>query len=148
MKGQTGRRVVWTAVLAGAFALPVGVRALGQAVAAVPPREAVPANAAVQESQQARVHVENDGWLDIGVYAVVTGVPMYLGHVGGLSEETFDLPENLRTSDLRLLADPIGGFGHYLTEPLRLSPGDLVDLKVEDDLRFSTFTIRSPGAGD
>lgn len=98
-------------------------------------------------AMKTRVQVLNDGWLDVGVYAVVSGDPMYLGHVTGLSEATFDFPEGWETGgDVRLLADPIGGFGHYLTEPIHASMGDVIQLRLADDLRFSTFSLRGPAA--
>ena len=120
--------------------LPAGLAGQsGRSAGATPPRD----THAVAPPSRIQVHVKNDGWLDISVYAVVSGSPSYLGRVTGLSEGTFYVPDDWQaTGDVRLLADPLGGFGHYLTEPLRLSPGDMVDLRVADDLRFSTYSLR------
>ncbi len=127
--------LIRTALLGTVLALPGGVLAQqGPTTVSRPPdgRENIP------------VQVTNNGWLDVGVYAVVAGVPQYLGEVPGLSSGQLKLAADwVSTGDVRLLADPIGGFGHYLTEPLRPLRGDLIQLRLEDDLRFSTVDIRS-----
>lgn len=138
------RSALSLAALSGFLALPAGLVAQSVEPAAAP-REAT---RSAPGREEIRVHVKNDGWLNISVYAVVSGVPMYLGTVTGLRDDTFDFPEGWQaTSDVRLLADPIGGVGHYLTEPLRLNTGDFVELRVTDDLRFSTVGILGPSAG-
>lgn len=100
---------------------------------------ATPQAAAAQQRDPIPVVVENHAYLDMHIYVVHRGVVRSLGMVTGFSDATLDLPSDLSESGLevQLLADPIGGFGSYLSPDLLFSPDDEIHLTIENNLNLS-----------
>jgi hypothetical protein len=89
------------------------------------------------------VRVRNYNWADITVYAVRNGTRVRLGTVTSMREEVFTIPRAIASgaSDLRLLADPIGSSRTYWTDALVVSPGQTVDLTLENNIDLSSYAI-------
>lgn len=88
--------------------------------------------------------VENNNFLEVHVYGMRDGYFRSLGTVTGLSKAKLTIPETLTTpgADFRILADPIGGTLSYLTDPIVMGTGQEVELRIQNDLALSYFTIR------
>ncbi len=95
------------------------------------------------ESQQTTVRVVNDNWNDITVYAVRDGYRRRLGTVTSFTNRVFALPRAflVPSSDLRLIADPIGPRGTYVSEALVVNPGDVVEWRLRNNIRLSNIFI-------
>jgi hypothetical protein len=88
------------------------------------------------------VHVQNNNFLDVTVYAVASGMPTRLGTVTGNSVHDFVIPPSLATRDFRIVADPIGGSGTASTGSIQVGPGQTVDFTIGSILTNSTVFIR------
>ena len=109
---------------------------------------AVPAAAqtAAEESSETprtTVRVINDNWNDITVYAVRNGYRRLLGHVTSFTSRELTLPRTLLipNNELRLIADPIGRRGVYVSEPLVVNAGDVVEWRLRNNIRLSNIFI-------
>lgn len=88
------------------------------------------------------VSVQNNNWRDVTIYAVQNGRRVRLGTVSSHERAVLTLPAAFGgAGSLRLLLDPIGG-NAYLTEPIALRPGDMLDLVIENNLRLSSWSVR------
>jgi hypothetical protein len=97
--------------------------------------EVVPSNAVV-------IHVKNDNFLDMDVYAVSSGLATRLGSVTGSSARDFVVDASMAYSDFRVVATPIGGNGRASTGTINVSAGQTVDFTVGSILKNSTVYIR------
>lgn len=90
------------------------------------------------------VQVQNDNTSDVDVYVMSGGQVTRLGTVTALSGDTLQIPATAvaRGTDLRLLADPIGATGAYLSDPILFSSGDVLVFRVASQLALSTVTTR------
>ncbi|HKP28138.1 MAG TPA: hypothetical protein VJU15_02005 [Gemmatimonadales bacterium] len=80
----------------------------------------------------AYVEVQNQGFLDMTVYALRSGQRIRLGQVSGNSTATFELPRTVVNPGLpiRFQADPIGGNRTPFSQEISVSPGDTVVLRI------------------
>lgn len=78
------------------------------------------------------VRVQNQNFLDMNVYVIQGGARSRLGTATGNSTTRFTIPATLvhTLSQLRFLADPIGGRGSPVSEEITVSPGDEVTLTI------------------
>ncbi len=113
---------------------------------------AVPALAAQtaseEKSERTTVRVVNDNWNDITVYAFRNGYRRRLGTVTSFTNRVFALPRAflIPSSDLRLIADPIGPRGAYVSEALVVNAGDVVEWRLRNNLGLSdVFVYRFRG---
>lgn len=88
------------------------------------------------------LHVQNNNFLDVDVYAVSQGVPTRLGTVTGNSTRNFIIDGSLVTQDFRVIATPIGARGQASTGAIIVSPGQTIEFTVGSTLRNSTVSIR------
>ncbi|MEZ4417079.1 MAG: hypothetical protein R3E10_15105 [Gemmatimonadota bacterium] len=102
-----------------------------------------PPDSVMLRRKTAQVQVDNHNWLDMHIYLVRDGILWPLGVVTGLNHDTFELPSlaTLAGADLRLLADPIGGSGAYVSQSLVINPGDRVQMAIENNLDLSTTSV-------
>lgn len=107
-----------------------------------------PTPAAAQEGPSEQEHarevvVHNRAFLDMHVYVVQSGQVTSLGMVTGLTDATFALPRSFGdfSQEIRLLADPIGGFGSYLSEPVIAHETDQIELTIENNLDLSNTIV-------
>lgn len=88
------------------------------------------------------ITVRNDNWLDVAVYLVRGTSRLRIGTVSSTTSRTFRIPlEGIGTTPLQVLADPIGENRQYVTDPVVLSPGQRLEVKVGSPLSFSSFAI-------
>ncbi len=92
---------------------------------------------------QPTVRVENNHWSDMTVYAVQRGVRVRLGTVTSMSSSVFRLPRHAFSagSDVRLVADPIGGNGGFVSHGLQLSGGQQVRMTLQNHLAISHVSV-------
>jgi hypothetical protein len=90
------------------------------------------------------LQVANNNWSDMNVYLVRGALKQRLGTVSSLTTAKFKLPEHVFASPepLRLLADPIGGAQAYLSQPLLVNPGQIVEWRLENNVALSNAFIR------
>jgi hypothetical protein len=98
------------------------------------------------EEREARapisVVVTNHNWNRIDVYAAVAGETVRLGQVETGHTETFVLPSLVQTApELSLIADLIGADGGYETGSIMIWPGTVIELRIENRLPLSSYTI-------
>jgi hypothetical protein len=90
--------------------------------------------------------VTNSNWLDVHIYLLRAGNYTPLGVVRSFATETLMLPSQATApgSEVRLAADPIGGTGIYLSQPLMISDNATVVMNVENALSQSSTIVRRP----
>lgn len=88
--------------------------------------------------------VQNDNFYDVHVYAMRDGVYESMGMVLSFTTARFEIPERFTTAgaDFRLLADPIGGSGVYVSDPILIAPGQGLKLTVQNALDLSTVIVQ------
>lgn len=118
--------------------LGLGACASGHEAPAVGPQDVQPA-----PSSEARVHVRNNNWADVDVYVVRSGLPTRLGTVTSMQDGVFEIPSTVLAGapQLQLLVEPIGGSNPFLTQPMTIGEGQLVDLRVENNLALSSYSV-------
>lgn len=89
----------------------------------------------------ARVMVANNGFADVTVYVLQSGVRWRLGTVTGMSEQRFNLRLSNPAGDIRLLADPIGGARGWLSPAVHVRAGEAVDLRLHATLSLSSVSV-------
>lgn len=95
------------------------------------------------ESRQTLLHVENRHWADVTVYVVRGGARARMGTVTSMSAETFVVPAEMVSSGtlIRLLADPIGSTTEFLSEQVRVGPGEQVEWRLANKLDHSSLSV-------
>jgi hypothetical protein len=92
-----------------------------------------------------RARVTNNHWLDVGVYAVRSGSRERIGIVRSFDTQLFELaPHLIETRGIRLYVDPMGSQQSYQTDFISVSPGQLIDLVVQDRLAQSHYSVFDP----
>ena len=91
----------------------------------------------------ARLQVQSNHWLDLHLYLVRDGMVRSLGVVNGPGRSELALPADatMPGSLVQILVEPIGGGGSWLSNPLIISPGDRVDLTVQNNLGLSSESV-------
>ncbi|MBI4419999.1 MAG: hypothetical protein HY560_04170 [Gemmatimonadetes bacterium] len=92
----------------------------------------------------ATVYVQNDNWLDVVVYVVRGGARFRLGQVTSVQSAVFEVPSAAlgATSDLYLLADPIGSNYPYATDQIMIAPGHtIIELRVDNIISHSSYSV-------
>ena len=86
--------------------------------------------------------ITNNGWLDVNVYASHGGSRQRLGMVTGQNTHVFRLPRNmLDARGVRLVIDPIGSPHGYQTELISMSPGQQIELVVQQRISMSHYSV-------
>jgi len=92
------------------------------------------------------VRVENGNWLDVRVYAVnESGAYDRLGTVTSFTTRTFELPRWITapTSQIQLVAVPIGSARSYAAQPVLASVGDVIEWRLANNLALSSIWVRA-----
>ena len=88
------------------------------------------------------VRVQNENFADMNVYVVSEGLATRLGTVTGLTSSTFTLdPSFAPSSELRIVATPIGGNGRASSGALVVQPGQTIDFRIASILRQSSASV-------
>jgi hypothetical protein len=88
------------------------------------------------------LHVKNENFLDMDVYAVSNGLATRLGTVTGNSSRNFMVDGSAANQDFRIVATPIGGNGRASSGAITAVPGQTIDFTIGSVLRNSTVFIR------
>ena len=120
---------------------------LGLALALAQPAVAdveVPEAADTVQTEQVTVRVENRNWLDMRVYAIVNNFAHRLGTVGSFATEEFELRKGWvgPSSEVQLVALPIGSRSAHYSEAVLAFPGDLLEYRIENSLGLSFLARR------
>ncbi|MGI9091461.1 MAG: hypothetical protein ACR2GG_10205 [Gemmatimonadaceae bacterium] len=89
--------------------------------------------ASAQANATTTLRVVNQRFLDMNVFVLPqTGARLRLGTATGNSSSTMVIPSSVifGTSQLRFVADPIGGPGASLSQSILVTPGDQVTLTI------------------
>lgn len=88
--------------------------------------------------------VENRYWGDVRVSVIRDGARHRLGTVTSMHTDTLVIPAVLTGGvvDLRFLAQPIGSSRSFLSEPVRVGPGEDVEWRLAQRLLHSAISIR------
>ncbi len=88
------------------------------------------------------LNVNNQNLNDMELWVVAQGLATRLGVVSGLSKDSFVLaPSFFPSTDLRIVATPIGGNGRAWSDPLSVAPGQTIDFQISPQARLSTATV-------
>jgi hypothetical protein len=91
------------------------------------------------------VHVRNENFLDMNVYAVISGVSRRLGMVTGNGAGDFKISWSVAYGrPIVLRAVPIGGSGSVYSPSLSVGEGQEIEFKIASTLRQSTAIVREP----
>lgn len=91
------------------------------------------------------VHVRNENFLDVNVYAVISGVNRRLGTVSGNGSGDFSIDWGITVGQtISLRAIPIGGRGSASTGSLSIGLGQMIDFVVAPVLSQSTVSVHEP----
>ena len=84
------------------------------------------------QNQPTVLQVDNQGFLDMNVYASRSGQHVRLGTATGNNKTNFTIPRSLVTglTSLRFIADPIGGSRASVSQEITVTPGDTVVLTI------------------
>jgi hypothetical protein len=87
--------------------------------------------------------VENRHWSDVTIYVLRGNARVRMGTVTSMNTVRFVFPAVLvgNVTDIRLMADPIGN-DPYVSEPVTVGPGDLVEFRLANDLTHSSVWVR------
>lgn len=121
--------------LGAAFAV-----AIGSAGCAPGQKEGLDVAAA---EERAVLIVENNNWADMTIYALRDGVRARIGQVTALSRGRFVLPQALTagTSELRIMADPIGSSNRWTSQPILVMPGQELRFRLENNVHLSSYSV-------
>lgn len=99
---------------------------------------------ALDRTQPVTIEVENNNWQDMVIYAIVDGARTRLGSVGAANRATLEIPLGAvrLPGNMVLLLDPLGSRSTYRAGPMSVSFGNLVRLKVENELRLTSWTVQ------
>jgi hypothetical protein len=86
----------------------------------------------VDQNQPTVLQVDNQGFLDMAVYASRSGQRIRLGTATGNSKTNFTIPPSIVSglTPLRFVADPIGGRRASVSQEITVAPGDTVVLTI------------------
>ncbi len=88
------------------------------------------------------VVVKNRYRLDVNIYAVYMSTRRFLGIVTTNGTSEFAVRGNVAVgNNFRVLADPIGSSGSYVTDEILVRRGDVVQVTVQDPLAQSFYSI-------
>ena len=88
------------------------------------------------------VVVKNRYRLDVNVYALYMSTRKFLGVVTTNRTMEYAVRGNVAVgSNFRVLADPIGGRGSYVTDEILVRRGDVVEVTVQDPLIQSYYSV-------
>lgn len=87
---------------------------------------------AIDPNQPTVVQVDNEGFLDMTVYAARSSQRVRLGIASGNGKTNLDVPMSLINglTPLRFVADPIGGQRASVSQEITVAPGDTVVLTI------------------
>lgn len=97
----------------------------------------------VQRDDQVRLVLTNHNWADVAVYLIRGGSRVRLGDVPSMSERVLMVPRAMlgASTNVRLLIDPIGSRHVHVTDPIFVSPGQVIEMAVENNLALTNWSV-------
>ena len=91
-----------------------------------------PGSGSADQNQRTSVRVDNQGFLDMTVFAARSAQRVRLGIATGHGIAVFTVPPDLINglTPLRFIADPIGGSRPSVSEEITVAPGDTVMMTI------------------
>jgi hypothetical protein len=100
-------------------------------------------NAATGTQGAVGLVVQNQNFYDMDLYVVSEGLATRVGDVSGNSTARFTLdPSFFPSTEIRIIATPVGGNGRASSGPLNVGPGQTIHFTIAPVLRQSTASIR------
>jgi hypothetical protein len=89
------------------------------------------------------VTVTNHNWSTVNVFLLSGGIRHRLGSVNSHRSQRFEIPRSAIRPDggVRLVVDPVGGDGEFVTDAFRVTPGQVVRFDVAQRLAISSFGV-------
>lgn len=93
--------------------------------------------------EDVEIRVTNRNWSSMTVYAVAGGIRRRIGDVSPMRTATLRVPRAALEpgGTLRLAADPLGDDAIFVTGPIQVRAGQMVQFDVERMLPTSTFAV-------
>jgi hypothetical protein len=84
------------------------------------------------QNQPTVLQVDNQGFIDMDVFALRSSQRVRLGTAPGASKSNFTIPPSLVSglTPLRFIADPIGGRRASVSQEITVAPGDTVVMTI------------------
>jgi hypothetical protein len=84
------------------------------------------------QNEPTTLQVDNQGFLDMTIYAIHNSQRVRLGSATGNSKTNLTIPSNLvfGLTPLRFIADPIGGNRASVSQEITVAPGDTVVMTI------------------
>jgi hypothetical protein len=139
IRGWSGDRSGRSRVAAGARLLTaacsllvLGACATRQPASAPGSGKVVDLNADTQGDGKTKLRVDNQNLADMTIYAYNGSQRVRLGRASGNTTTDLVIPSSIVSgvTQLRFFAEPMGNQRGYLSEPIPVQPGDLVDFFV------------------
>ena len=98
----------------------------------VPPEQTVDLNGGGPVDDRTRVRVENQNLAEMTIYVYRGSQRMRLGRARSNGETVLEIPKSIVSgvTELRFQAEPMGNQRGIISQPLHVSPGDIVDFYV------------------
>jgi len=116
--------------------------AVGQAEPNAPSPKQAPKASQTARASKVALHVTNNNFNDVDVYALVGGMYQRLTMVPGMDTANVQLPRDADLAQgVRLLVDPIGASSAYMTDEIVVTPGDEIHLTVASPLDLTNWSV-------
>jgi hypothetical protein len=104
-----------------------------------------PTRETARQSAGTQIQVSNHNWMDMTVYAIRNGSRIRIGNVTSGASARFSLPRgfDLSAGALRLEADPVGSSETFVSEPMAVEVGTVVNWTIENHIALSSYYITS-----
>lgn len=99
---------------------------------------------AARQRQPIVLNVENNNWSDAVVHVVYLGSRRRLTQVSSMSQAKIVIPRAQVPAgrSIQILVTFTGSSQRFLTDNLYIEPGDEVYLRIEKELRISSWAVR------
>ena len=93
--------------------------------------------------EQTTLVVENNNWSEVVIYVMRGSSRTRLGNVQSMRTARFHITDTMVNGlgEVRIVADPIGSDRAYVSPVINVVPGSRVDLKVQNQLSVSYFSV-------
>jgi hypothetical protein len=95
-------------------------------------------------NEAATLALENNNWSEVTVYLIHLGSETWLGRIPSMTERTLRVsPQHFDKGNgvLQFLVRSNSSGESFVTEPMRLSGGERIEIEVLDHLQISTYSV-------
>ena len=127
--------------LNGRFALAIVTAAMAQGCASAPMAGPVFEGVSA-DSESIQLTVDNRVFWDVVIYSEIPGSRVRLGTVTGGMNQQFRIPKHHQlSSNLRLVADPVGSPHAWTSDPIAAHPGTEIRWTVHENRGVRTLSV-------